>query len=238
MGLLGKREVHPLLQRERCESSVRPHAIGCLLYGGKESLRRYLYIHRQLQSDPVMSKKDRMHLNHKQRFVRSCEKMARFSHLLKKMGLTVDEQYIAYDAMDEVTPIDVHMRLSLTSLKHGTSHEQRERWLPPAMNFDIIVSYCQTELGHGSNVRGLETTAAFDGKSRKWTINSPTLTSIKWWPGGLGKAATHAILMVKVVVKGKNCGIAPFFVQLRDLKTHALLPGITAGDMGPKVLSP
>ncbi len=212
--------------------------MGCLLYGGKESLCRYLHIHRAVQSDPVLNKGDRMYLNHKQRFIRSCEKMARFSLLIQKLGLTVDERDIAYDAMDEVTPIDVHVRLSLTSLKHGTSREQRERWLPPAMNFDIIVAYCQTELGHGSNVRGLETTATFDGDTRKWIINNPTLTSIKWWPGGLGKAATHAILMVRVIVKGKSCGIAPFFVQLRDMRTHALLPGITAGDMGPKVLSP
>ncbi len=212
--------------------------MGCLLYGGKENLCRYLHIHRIFQSDPVMNKRDRMYLNHKQRFIRSCEKMARFCLLIQKLGLTVDERSIAQDAMDEVVPIDVHVRLSLSMLQHATSREQRERWLPPAMNFNIIVAYCQTELGHGSNVRGLETMATFDGDTRKWIINSPTLTSIKWWPGGLGKTATHAILMVKVIVKGKSRGIAPFFVQLRDMRTHALLPGITAGDMGPKVLSP
>ncbi len=211
--------------------------MACLIYGGKENLDRYLYIHRMIQCDPVMNKSDRMHLNHKERYIRSCEKMARFKLLIRKLGLTVEERDIAYDAMDEVTPIDVHMRLSLTALKYGTSREQRERWLPPAMNFDVIVAYCQTELGHGSNVRGIETTATFDGNTREWILHSPTLTSIKWWPGGLGKTATHAIIMATVVVKGKHHGVAPFFVQLRDVKTHTLLPGVTAGDMGPKVLS-
>ncbi len=234
---LGKREEHPILQKERCESSVRPHAMGCLLYGGRKNLERYLYIHRTIQSDPVMNKRDRMHLNHKERYIRACEKMARYLLLIKKLGLTIEEQDIAYDAMDEVTPLDVHKRLSLAALEHGTSREQRERWLHPAMNFHVIVAYVQTELGHGSNVRGLETTATFDGNTRKWIIHSPTLTSIKWWPGGLGKTATHAIVLAKVVVKGKSCDVAPFFVQLRDMRTHALLPGVTTGDMGPKVLS-
>ncbi|KAF6170985.1 hypothetical protein GIB67_014802 [Kingdonia uniflora] len=41
------------------------------------------------------------------------------------------------------------------------------------------------ELGHGSNIQGLETTGTFDPKSDDFIINNPTLTSRKWWPGGL-----------------------------------------------------
>lgn len=42
----------------------------------------------------------------------------------------------------------------------------------------------QTELGHGTFIRGLETTATYDPKTQEYIINSPTLTSYKWWPGG------------------------------------------------------
>jgi hypothetical protein len=41
----------------------------------------------------------------------------------------------------------------------------------------------QTELGHGTFVRGLETTAHYDPKTKEFILNSPTLTSYKWWPG-------------------------------------------------------
>ena len=40
--------------------------------------------------------------------------------------------------------------------------EQISWWLPRALNFKMVGSYAQTELGHGSNVRGLQTTAEYD----------------------------------------------------------------------------
>lgn len=48
-------------------------------------------------------------------------------------------------------------------------------------------SYAQTELGHGSNVRGLQTTATYDKSTQEFVLNTPRLTAMKWWPGGIGK---------------------------------------------------
>lgn len=39
-------------------------------------------------------------------------------------------------------------------------------------------------MGHGTFVRGLETTATYDPSTKEFVLNSPTLTSYKWWPGG------------------------------------------------------
>jgi len=62
------------------------------------------------------------------------------------------------------------------------------------LKFEIVGSYAQTELGHGSNVRGLSTIAEYDKKTQEFVVNTPTLRSIKWWPGALGKVNTHAAL--------------------------------------------
>ncbi|KAG6479274.1 hypothetical protein ZIOFF_062736 [Zingiber officinale] len=43
----------------------------------------------------------------------------------------------------------------------------------------IIGCYAQTELGHGSNVQGLERIATFDPKIDEFVTHSPTLTSSK-----------------------------------------------------------
>jgi len=32
-------------------------------------------------------------------------------------------------------------------------------------------------------LRGLETTAHYDPQTQEFILNSPTVTSIKWWPG-------------------------------------------------------
>jgi len=41
-----------------------------------------------------------------------------------------------------------------------------------------------TELGHGSNVQGLETTAHYDPKTQEFIINTPTDSAQKYWIGG------------------------------------------------------
>jgi hypothetical protein len=65
--------------------------------------------------------------------------------------------------------------------------------MPKILNNDIIGCYAQTELGHGSNVRGLETTATWDPIKKEFEIHSPRLTASKWWNGSMGRTASHAV---------------------------------------------
>jgi len=46
-------------------------------------------------------------------------------------------------------------------LSQGTP-EQQQHWLPLCYSLAIVGTYAQTELGHGTFVRGLETTATYD----------------------------------------------------------------------------
>ncbi len=103
----------------------------------------------------------------------------------------------------------------------------------------------QTELGHGSNVRGIELQAKWDPKTKEFILHSPSLTASKWWNGTLGRTANHAIVVAQLLLPTKSStattekgytsyGPHPFIVQVRDLKTHQPLPGIAVGDIGPK----
>ncbi|MBA0628312.1 hypothetical protein Godav_023070 [Gossypium davidsonii] len=106
----------------------------------------------------------------------------------------------------------------------------RGSWMPR----EIIGCYAQTELGHGSNVQRLETTATFDPQTDEFVIHSPTLTSRKWWPGGLGKVSTHAVVYARLRTDGQDYGVHGFILQLRSLDDHSPLPGMTVGDIGMK----
>ncbi|CDW76918.1 acyl-coenzyme a oxidase [Stylonychia lemnae] len=113
--------------------------------------------------------------------------------------------------------------------------DQRVYWRELLTNRRIMGCYAQTELGHGSNVAALETTATFDKETDQFIINSPTLTSAKFWPGELGKFANYTALCARLIIDGNDYGVQFFIVQIRDKETHETLPGIDAGDIGPKI---
>jgi acyl-CoA oxidase len=65
-------------------------------------------------------------------------------------------------------------------------------------------------------------------------IHSPTITSTKFWPGDLGRFSTHAIVFARCLAAGKDYGVQPFMVQLRDVASFKHCKGVTSGDLGPK----
>jgi len=135
--------------------------------------------------------------------------------------------------MFETGGLSIHFSMFLTFLKTNASPEQQEKWLGAAQEARFFGAYAQTELGHGSNVRGLETTATFDRQTDEFVVHSPTLTSLKWWPTGM-YACTHGAVFAQLIIDGKNYGIHAFMVQFRDDQGN-LMPGVEVGEMGPKI---
>jgi acyl-CoA oxidase len=114
--------------------------------------------------------------------------------------------------------------------------------------------------GHGSDVASLETEARYDPRDDTFSIVTPSLTSTKWWAGGMGLCATHAVVFARLLVPenlpgvspdaprhngwgaSRMCahatvdyGVHPFVCQIRCCETLATLPGVEAGDIGPKI---
>jgi acyl-CoA oxidase len=87
------------------------------------------------------------------------------------------------------------------------SEEQRAYWLPLANHLNIIGCYAQTELGHGSNVADLETTATLDMKTDEFVLHTPTIRATKFWPGALGVVATHAVVFARLVIEESDYGV-------------------------------
>ena len=79
--------------------------------------------------------------------------------------------------------------------------------MPLVKNFRIMGCYAQTEMGHGSDVAGLETTATFDQKTDEFIIHSPTTTSAKYWPGDLGRMTSNAIVFARLIIDGDDYGV-------------------------------
>lgn len=117
-------------------------------------------------------------------------------------------------------------------IKYGTE-KHIKKYLERTNTLDIVGCCMMTEIGHGSNVLDLETTAIYDHEKRGFVINTPTDTARKCWIGGGAKNATHGLLFAQLVIDGEMYGVHPFVIQLRDEKGNNL-PGVTTYDLGPK----
>ncbi|XP_010941056.1 peroxisomal acyl-coenzyme A oxidase 1 [Elaeis guineensis] len=222
------------LAHERSKAQFDVDAMKVVWAGSKHALDVSDRMARLVASDPVFRKDNRTMLGRKELFKNTLRKAAHAWKRVHELRLTEEEASMLRLFLDEPSYVDLHWGMFVPAIKGQGTDEQQKKWLPLAYKMQIIGCYAQTELGHGSNVQGLETTATFDPKTDEFIIHSPTLTSSKWWPGGLGKISTHAVVYARLITDGKDHGINGFIVQLRSLDDHSPLPGITIGDIGTK----
>lgn len=144
----------------------------------------------------------------------------------------VFEYVTHHGSLANASPFGLMRFLFIPPVKQLGTDEQIAQWVPLAEAGKIIGSYAQTELGHGTQVRGIETTATFDKETDEFVIHSPTLSSTKYWPGALAVVSTHTLLMARMILDGKDLGVHAFIMQIRSLDNFKPLPGIELGDIG------
>ncbi|KAM5431451.1 putative acyl-CoA oxidase [Microsporum ferrugineum] len=222
-----------LLKHERDQSNVSVEKLAELLHT-KEVLERQDRILSIIQNEEVFDKSQNHSLGRVDRIQRSLAKAKRLEQLKRQYNWSEDDFLMANSLISEPTPYGLHASMFLVTLRNQGTPEQHKLFLEPAERYEIIGCYAQTELGHGSNVRGLETTATWNPDDKTFIIHSPALTASKWWIGSLGRTANHAVVMAQLYINGKNYGPHPFVVQIRDFKTHKPLENVHVGDIGPK----
>jgi acyl-CoA oxidase len=92
----------------------------------------------------------------------------------------------------------------------------------------LLGCFGMTEKGHGSNVRGIETTATYDKNTKEFVINTPHVKAMKTWIGGSGYAHMSAVF-ANLIIDGKSKGVHVFLVPMRDQKGN-ILPGVIVED--------
>ncbi|XP_074543344.1 peroxisomal acyl-coenzyme A oxidase 1 isoform X1 [Halichoeres trimaculatus] len=229
--------MNPDILKERRSATFDVETLTNILDGGPEKTKRRREIESMVLSDPDFKEENPNFLSRSERYDQAVRKSARMIQKLREYGIADPEEIYHYKNCvhpDRPEPLDLHLGMFLPTLLNQATPEQMDRYFMPAWNLEIIGTYAQTEMGHGTHLRGLETTATYDPATQEFVLNSPTISSIKWWPGGLGKTSNHAIVLAQLYTQGNCHGLHAFIVPLRDMKTHIPLPGVVVGDIGPK----
>ncbi|OMH84999.1 Peroxisomal acyl-coenzyme A oxidase 1, partial [Zancudomyces culisetae] len=233
------------LENERRKATFSPNEMETFVFGKKKLETREKLLKMMRAEPEIFGMENFYHLSRVEKLDHCFKQELRLVQLLRRHtsillfknieGTITKEDIMAFSgSFGPQGPYDLTRGMFIPTLEKQGTEEQKEVFLKPALDYRIIGCYAQTEMGHGSNIRSLETTATFVEETDEFEINSPTLTSTKWWIGSLGISSTHACVIAQLIVKGKNYGIFPFVVPIRSTVDHKPFPGVTVGDIGPK----
>lgn len=229
-----------ILAQERAGSSIDVRQLAEHLLSRNDFLNRQNKILSILESIPIFSKKNQLNMARPDRYHLALARAKTLRRLSLKHGWDRDDYIMADYLVDEMGPYALHATMFATSIREQGNDEQKAYWLPKVENWEIIGCYGQTELGHGSNVKGIECQAKWNHQTKEFIIHSPTITASKWWNGALGRTANHVIVVAQLLLPDfktgeyKSYGPHQFIFQIRDMETNKPLDGIVIGDIGPK----
>jgi len=116
---------------------------------------------------------------------------------------------------------------------HLGTAEHHAKWLPGIMDFSVPGAFAMTEIGHGSDVASVATTATYDPDTEEFIIHTPFRAA---WKEFLGNAALHgtaATVFAQLITRGVNHGVHCFYVPIRDEHGN-FLDGVGGEDDGLK----
>lgn len=116
--------------------------------------------------------------------------------------------------------------------KLGTK-KHHDCYLQDAGTAQLLGCFAMTETRHGSNVRGIRTTATYIKETDQIVIHTPGKNDNKEYIGN-ALHAKMATVFAQLIVEGKNEGVHAILVPLRN-ENHELLPGISVEDNGYKL---
>lgn len=130
--------------------------------------------------------------------------------------------------------LGVHFFLWGGAIQYFGTKRHHDKWLRDTENYIVKGCFAMTELGHGSNVRGIETMATYDKNTGEFIINTPCESAQKYWIGGAANHATHTIIFSQLNINGTNEGVHAFIAKIRDANGN-LCPNVRIADCGHKI---
>ena len=141
---------------------------------------------------------------------------------------------LSYHDLSLVIKFGVQFGLWGMSVQSLGTEKHYAKYLKDIGTLKLPGCFAMTETHHGSNVKGLETTATYNHSNQTFTIHTPNKNAQKEY---IGNAAVHgqmATVFAKLIIDDHDYGVNAFVVPLRDTNGN-VLEGVTIGDCGHKM---
>jgi acyl-CoA oxidase len=141
---------------------------------------------------------------------------------------------LSYHDLSLVIKFGVQFGLWGMSIQSLGTEKHHSKYLKDIGTLQLPGCFAMSETNHGSNVKGMETTATYNHKNQTFTIHTPHEKAQKEY---IGNAAVHgqmATVFAKLIIGEIDYGVNAFIVPLRD-SSSLILKGIIIGDCGHKM---
>lgn len=141
---------------------------------------------------------------------------------------------LSYHDLSLVIKFGVQFGLWGMSVQSLGTEKHYAKYLKDIGSLKLPGCFAMTETHHGSNVKGLETTATYQYNNQTFIIHTPNKNAQKEY---IGNAAVHgqmATVFAKLIIDDHDYGVNAFIVPLRDTNGNTL-KGVTIGDCGHKM---
>lgn len=115
------------------------------------------------------------------------------------------------------------------AILHLGTEVHHDAFLPGAMDLSVPGCFAMTEIGHGSDVAALGTTATYDPQTEEFVIHTPVRGAWKEFIGNAGQHGVAAVVFAQLITRGVNHGVHAFYVPIRENDggvAGAFLPGV------------
>ncbi|MCU1549739.1 MAG: acyl-CoA dehydrogenase [Glaciihabitans sp.] len=147
-------------------------------------------------------------------------------------NITGFEELVAADPSLQIKA-GVQWGLFGSAVLHLGTEYHHKTFLPAIMSLEIPGAFAMTEIGHGSDVASVATTATYDPESQEFVIHTPFRGAWKEYLGNAGLHGRAATVFAQLITNGVNHGVHCFYVPIRDEDLN-FLPGIGGEDDGLK----
>lgn len=141
---------------------------------------------------------------------------------------------LAYFDLSLVIKFGVQFGLFGGSIQMLGTEKHHRKYLKSIGDVSLPGCFAMTELGHGSNVRDIETMATYDAKNQEFIIHTPFPSARKDY---IGNAAAHgklATVFTQLKIGENEYGVHAILVPIRDENGNTM-PGVSIEDCGEKL---